>query len=125
MNNAVPGALAAVTAVLLVLLIAAIFGRIHGQAAEGAEVEPLGDRIVSGLLALPLVACWVRLVFPAAPVWWAVAATVPLAIYVVLLAGTDPQHGFSLARDRFNYALLAGVGIFYVILAVVALVGAA
>jgi hypothetical protein len=125
MNGDVSGALAAVTAVLVVLLIAAIFGRIHGQAAEGAEVKPLGDRIVSGLLALPLVACWITLVFPKAPVWWAVAAPVPLAIYVVLLAGTDPQHGFSLAKDQFNYTLLASVGIFYLILAVVALVGGA
>jgi hypothetical protein len=121
MNNIAPGALTAVTAVLLVLLIAAIFGRIHQQAGENTEVKPLGDRIISGLLALPLIACWVSLVFPVAHVGWALAATVPLAIYIVLLAGTDEQRGFALAQRRFNYALLVGVGIFYVILAAIVL----
>jgi hypothetical protein len=121
MNGTASGALTAVTAVLLVLLVAAIFGRIHQQPGENAHVKPLGDRIISGLLALPLIACWVSLVFPEAPVGWALAAPVPLAIYVVLLAGTDEQRGFSLAQRRFNYALLIGVGIVYVILAAVAL----
>jgi hypothetical protein len=122
MSSAVSGALAAVTAVLLVLLIAAIFGRIHQQAGENTEVKPLGDRIISGLLALPLIACWVSLVFPEAHVGWALVAPVPLAIYLVLLAGTDEEQGFALAQERFNYALLWGLGIFYVILAVVVLV---
>jgi hypothetical protein len=121
MNNIAPGALTAVTAVLLVLLIAAIFGRIHQQAGENTEIKPLGDRTISGLLALPLIACWVSLVFPDAHVGWALAAPVPLAIYIVLLAGTDEQRGFALAQGRFNYALLIGVGIFYVILAFIVL----
>jgi hypothetical protein len=121
MNNIAPGALTAVSAVLLVLLIAAVFGRIHQQAGENTEIKPLGDRIISGLLALPLVACWVSLVFPDAHVGWALAAPVPLAIYIVLLAGTDEQRGFALAQRRFNYALLIGVGIFYVILAAIVL----
>jgi hypothetical protein len=61
MNGTASGALAAVTAFLLVLLIAAIFGRIHQRAGENAEDKPLGDRIIAGLLALPLIACWVSL----------------------------------------------------------------
>jgi hypothetical protein len=113
--------LTAVTAVLLVLLIAAIFGRIHRQSGEGARVEPLGDRIIAGLLALPLITGWVKLVFPDTHIAWALAAPVPLAIYIILLAGTDPQRGFRLAQEHFNQALLIGVGIFYVILAAVAL----
>ncbi len=113
--------LTAVTPVLLVLLIAAIFGRIHHQGGEGATVGPLGDRIIAGLLALPLISCWVKLVFPDAPIAWAVAAPVPLAIYIILLAGTDRQRGFRLAREHFTQALLIGVGIFYVLLAAVAL----
>jgi hypothetical protein len=121
MNNIAPGALTAVTAVLLVLLIAAIFGRIHQQAGENTEIKPLGDRIISGLLALPLIVCWVSLVFPDAHVGWALAAAVPLAFYIVLLAGTDEQRGFPLAQRQFNNALLIGVGIFYVILAAIAL----
>jgi hypothetical protein len=122
MNDSATGALAAVTVLLSLLLVAAIFGRIHRQ--EGASVEPLGDRVISGLLALPLVSCWVMLVFPAASIWWVLAAPVPLAFYLVLLAGTDPERGFRVVRERFTQILLAGVGGYYLALAVVALLTA-
>jgi hypothetical protein len=45
--------------VLVLLLIAAIFNRVHG---EGINTK--GDRVISGLLALPLITLWVKLVFP-------------------------------------------------------------
>jgi len=122
MNSGVTGSLAAVTVLLSLLLVAAVFGRVHRQA--GASVEPLGDRIIAGLLAVPLVSCWVKLVFPAASIWWVLAAPVPLAFYLVLLAGTDPAQGFAAAREHFTQILLALVGVYYLALAVVALVTA-
>jgi hypothetical protein len=64
------------------------------------------------------------LAFPAASIWWVLAAPVPLAFYLVRLAGTDPERGFGVVRERFTQILLAGVGVYYLTLAVVALVTA-
>jgi predicted small integral membrane protein len=113
----------AVTALLLLLLIAAIFNRVHGQG-----VNQKGDRVFSGLLALPLITLWVKLVFPKASIWWALLAPVPLAVYVVLFSLTDvpPKPLFSwenLRKDGFTLALLVSFGIFYVVLAAYALTG--
>ncbi len=119
MSNAAEGGLPAVTAILLVLLIATVFGRIHGQ--EG-QLGPIGDRVISGLLALPLIIFWVKLVFPEVRIWWALAAAVPLAIYVVLLSFTDvsedenSKNGFgyeNLRNDSFTWYLLVIIGAVY------------
>jgi hypothetical protein len=86
-NVVAEGGLAAVTSVLVLLLIAAIFNRVHGQG-----VNAKGDRVIAGLLAIPLITLWVQLVFPKASLWWALLAPLPLAVYVVLfsLTGLHP-----------------------------------
>jgi hypothetical protein len=125
----------------VLLLIAAIFNRVHG---EGTNTK--GDRVISGLLALPLITLWVKLVFPNAITLWALVAPLPLAIYVVLLScttvppapcescksdgadeeGDSDEQPFSLknlTEDRFTLALLVICGSFYIVLAAFALKG--
>ena len=109
--------MAAVTSVLVLLLIAAIFNRVHGQ---GVGVNVKGDRVIAGLLALPLITLWIQLVFPKASLWWALLAPLPLAVYVVLfsLTGVEPKPLLSwenLRNDNFTLALLISFGILYLV----------
>ena len=122
----------------MLLLIAAIFNRVHG---EGINTQ--GDRVISGLLALPLITLWVKLVFPNTNILWALVAPLPLAIYVLLLSctavppdscesvgadeeGDIDEQPFSLknlTEDRFTLALLVFCGSVYIVLAAFALKG--
>jgi hypothetical protein len=120
LNQAVTASLAAVTAVLSLLLVAAIFGRLHQQA--DTSVEPLGDRLISGLLAIPLISCWVKLVFPDADILWVLAAPLPLAVYLVLLAGTDKEKEFFNWTSKFSGRMFIIIGTIYLIFAVFAFV---
>ncbi len=122
MNVGAEGGLAAVTSVLVLLLIAAIFNRVHGQ---GVNVK--GDRVIAGLLALPLITLWIQLVFPKASLWWALLAPLPLAVYVVLfsLTGVPPNPLVSwenLRNDGFTLALLISFGILYLVFGILYLV---
>lgn len=125
MNVAAEGGLAAVTSVLVLLLIAAIFNRVQSQG-----VNTKGDRVIAGLLAIPLITLWVQLVFPNASLWWALLAPLPLAVYVVLfsLTGLPPNPPVSwknLRRDRFTLALLISFGILYLVIGILYLASAA
>jgi len=99
---------------LVLLLIAAIFNRVHGQG-----VDAKGDRVIAGLLALPLITVWVQLAFPKADQWWAGLAPLPLAIYVVLFSMTnasEPHFSWeNLRRDRFTLFLLVSAAILYLV----------
>jgi hypothetical protein len=53
----------------VILLVGAVFGRLHG--ASGDKNAAIGDRVMCGLLALPLIALAIRLAFPASPFFWA------------------------------------------------------
>ena len=124
MNVGAEGGLAAVTSVLVLLLIAAIFNRVHGQ---GVGVNVKGDRVIAGLLALPLITLWIQLVFPKASLWWALLAPLPLAVYVVLfsLTGVEPKPLLSwenLRNDNFTLALLISFGILYLVFGILYLV---
>jgi hypothetical protein len=124
-NVAAEGGLAAVTSVLVLLLIAAIFNRVQSQG-----VNTKGDRVIAGLLAIPLITLWVQLVFPNASLWWALLAPLPLAVYVVLfsLTGLPPNPPVSwdnLRRDRFTLALLISFGILYLVIGILYLASAA
>ena len=101
--------LGGVAALLLVLVVGTLFGRLHGS--TGGEVKACGDRVACGLLALPLISLAVHLVFPSANLAWALTAPLPLAVYVVLLAGTD--MGWTVSKKYFTTTLVfAGLGVY-------------
>lgn len=108
--------LGGIAAITTLLVICAVVGRLHGT--ENATVKPIGDRVAAGLLAIPLISVAVRLAFPSAHIGWALAAPVPLGIYLVLLAGTDMGWGF--AQKHFTRSLLIGIGLVYAAMALVA-----
>ena len=97
-----------------VLLVGAVFGRLHG--ASGDKNAAIGDRVMCGLLALPLIALAIRVAFPASPFFWALLGPAPVLIYTVLLATTE-QGGMS----RFTRTLLIAVGAIYVVMATLGL----
>lgn len=105
--------LAGVAALLLVLIVGALFGRLHSS--DAGTIKPIGDRVACGLLALPLISIAVRLAFPSAHIAWVLVAPAPLAVYVVLLAGTD--LGWAVSKKHFNTALVLGIGALYVLMA--------
>ena len=109
--------LGGVAAIATLLLVGAVYGRVHGS--EGGTVKALGDRVASGLLAIPLISVCVHLAFPNTSMGWVLAAPAPLAVYTLLLAGTDLGWGF--ARKHFMQSLLIGIGVVYVIMAMVVL----
>lgn len=96
--------LGGIAALLLVLVVGTVFGRLHGS--DSAAIKPIGDRVACGLLALPLISLAVRLAFPSAHLAWALSAPLPLAIYVVLLAGTD--IGWTISKKHFTSTLILG-----------------
>lgn len=108
--------LVGVTALLLVLVVGTIFGRLHGS--DDTRIEPIGDRVACGLLALPLVTVAVSIAFPTVSLAWALAAPTPLALYVVLLAGIDAK--WAIAKDHFISTLVFGSFAIYLAMAVAA-----
>ena len=106
--------LAGIAALLTLLIVGAVFGRLHGS--DGPGLKPVGDRVACGLFAVPLITVCVRLAFPATHVAWAILAPCPLLVYVVLLACTD--LGCETIKKWFTCALLAGVGVTYVIMGI-------
>src|SRR6516164_9920672 len=93
----------------VILLVGAVFGRLHG--ASGDKNAAIGDRVMCGLLALPLIALAIRLAFPASPFFWALLGPAPVLIYTVLLATTEQP------MSRFTRSLLILVGAIYVVMA--------
>jgi ABC-type arginine transport system permease subunit len=119
MDTTVLGGLAG----LITLFISgAVFGRLHGAKANGTTA--IGDRVMCGLLALPLIALAVRFALPGISGRWAVVAPAPLAIYVVLLAATDIKREGSrlkiISNKHFVESLLVSVGFLYIVAAVIA-----
>ena len=101
----------------LILVVGAVFGRLHGA---GTPLNKVGDRVMCGLLSLPLIALAVRLAFPQRSLLWALVAPVPVLIYTVLLATTeDDMRCFGISR--FTRLLLLWVGATYLFMAVLGL----
>ncbi len=115
MNEKFLGGLAAITTLLVV---GAVFGRLHGSGND--SVKPIGDRVMSGLLALPLIALLVDAAFPEAHVAWKLIAPAPLAVYTVLLAGTDTDWEWKFSVKYFTRTLIISVGAIYVVAAIFA-----
>jgi len=116
-ENNIAGGLAGITAVFV---IGAVFGRV-----AGTDSKAIGDRIMSGLIAAPLISLAFHAGFPDAALGWAIVAPVPLLIYLFLLYGTDPKFPHAglhaTISDKFVYLLLLSVGAFYVIVVAAAL----
>lgn len=83
-------------------------------------MKPLGDRLISGFLAIPLISCWVKLVFPDAHILWLLAAPLPLGVYLLLLARTDKENETSSRMSKFTRHMLISIGIIYAIFIVLA-----
>ena len=113
MNDKLLGGLAAITTLLVV---GAVYGRLHGPSND--SVKPIGDRVMSGLLALPLIGLLVDAAFPEAQAVWKIIAPAPMGVYTVLLAGTDSKWEF--AKKHFTKTLIISVGAIYVVAAIVA-----
>lgn len=117
MGESIAGGVAGIAAAFAA---GAVFGRV-----AGTDSRAIGDRIMSGLIAIPPISLAVKTAFPKAGVGWAIAAPVPLMIYLLLLYGTDPKfpHG-GLQRaisNRFVLLLVLSVGAFYAVTAAVIL----
>ncbi len=108
--------LGGVAALLAILVIGAVFGRLHGS--ENAPVKAVGDRVACGLLSVPLISVAVALAFPSLNIAWALAAPAPMLLYTGLLAATDAK--WSLAVKHFTSTLFLGSVAIYLAMAVVA-----
>ena len=82
---------------LTVLIVGAVFGRLHRNSKSEA-LEHLGDRVMFGLLALPLIALLAHAASPGTSVVWKLILPGPMAVYTVLLAGTDEESKGNFAK---------------------------
>ena len=103
MNQVGIGGIAAIASVLV---IGAVFGRLHGQ-----QDAAIGDRVASVLFAALLI---LLLVYSAAGrenIGWGVIASAPLIAYTLMLAGTENKRGtdaprWGFARDHFTVVII-------------------
>lgn len=109
-------ALVGIAAIMAILVVGAVLGRVHGEKQD--QVKAIGDRVMCGLLSLPLISVCVWRVFPQSHIFWVLASPLPMALYTLLLAGTDMNWKF--AKEHFVRSLLISVGITYVVMAVAA-----
>jgi len=83
---------------LTVLLIALIFGRIHQSKNNNQKIKPLGDRVIAGLLAVPLISLILKLIFFDTCIVVLLAAPLPVFIYTAFLAFQDIKN----AKNKFK-----------------------
>lgn len=111
--------LAGLAGLLTLFVSGAVFDKLH------AGSTPIGDRVMCGLLAIPLVAIALRRAYPAISMKWAFVAPAPLLWYIVLLAATAHPNSDTGWRksvkanfvDWMMFPILA----FYAIVAVIVL----
>jgi hypothetical protein len=102
----------------MILVAGAVFGRLHGT-GDNRNVA-IGDRVMCGLLALPLIALAIRLAFPRSSPYWMLLGPAPVLIYTVLLATTEKtlqKWGMS----HFTRTLLVAIGAVYIVMLALAL----
>lgn len=88
-----------IASLALLLVAGAVLGRLH----EGAATA-IGDRVMCGLLSLPLIALGVHYAFPEQPWFFALVAPVPVLIYTLLLATTENKD--IMAENKLKKAIL-------------------
>jgi len=104
--------LASIGVITTIFVVGAIYGRVH-QARSDAKINAVGDRVVSGLLALPLISLLQFSLIPDAHKVWAILVPLPLAWYLVLLAGTDMKWKWCVGG--FTKYLLIGTSFIYLL----------
>lgn len=113
--------LAGMAGVVTLFISGAVFDRLHGPGQTGPTA--IGDRVMCGLIAIPLIAATAHYALPEVSLRWAVAAPIPLAIYVVLLAATDvnetKNRWRNAVKSNFVEWLLVPIGIYYVVVAMI------
>ena len=104
----------------MILVAGAVFGRLYGTKEEDRRAA-VGDRVMCGLLALPLIALAIRLAFPRSAPYWMLLGPAPVLIYTVLLATTEetPQKWWGISD--FTRTLLIAIGAVYIIMLVLGL----
>ena len=101
---------------LTILLVALVFGRIH-QSKDGSNAIPtLGDRVIAGLLAMPLVSVIGKLIFTNAHIVVLMVIPLPVFIYTVFLTYQD-------VKDKENRVLNFTGGLFLCVLLSYAVIG--
>lgn len=112
--------LGGIAGLITIFVVGAVFGRVAGTSDTAR-----GDRVMSGLIAMPLIAVATRLAIPGVSIAWAIAAPLPIGVYVILLAYTDstlPESTLkTLAKSHFSRTLLFAIGALYVAAALAAL----
>jgi hypothetical protein len=96
-----------IASLALLFIAGAVLGRLHEKSGETA----IGDRVMCGLLSLPLIALGVYYALPQRSLLWALAAPVPVLIYTLLLAREEKP-----IISKFTRNLLIGVGFTYVLM---------
>jgi hypothetical protein len=120
MDDKILGGLAGI---VTLFVVGAVFGRVAGTDKGGAPM--VGDRVMSGLIAIPLISVAVHYLLPNAHIGWAIAAPSPLLAYVLLLAGTrgnvSNNSWQTISNTKFVPALLIAVGALYLAAATIVL----
>ena len=102
---------------LTVLLVALIFGRIHRSKGDSGKVPQIGDRVIAGLLAIPLISVIIWLMFPAAHLAVLFVAPIPVFIYTAFLAYQDVKNEpIKVKVKTFTGALFLSVFVYYIII---------
>ena len=111
--------LAGLAGFIALLVVGAVFGRLHASEQEGRAIDALGDRVACGLLAVPLIAFATHRAFPEGGLAWAFLAPTPILLYSMLLASVD--LGWPPAVRHFTAILVAGFLLLYLVLMAVVL----
>lgn len=100
-----------------VLVAACVLGRLFNK-DDAAIVKATGDRVMCGLLALPLIAHAVHGAYPMLPLQLVLLAPAPLLIYTFMLAFTDfrEEKGNKVTAylaENFSRVLFVAVVLFF------------
>jgi hypothetical protein len=105
--------LAGLSAFIVLLLVGAIFRRLHVSANEQNGLDKIGDRVACGLLAVPLICVLVRTAFPKEDPFWALMAPLPVVLYTGLLTGVDANS--RIIKNNFTKILFGTLVVLYLI----------
>jgi ABC-type dipeptide/oligopeptide/nickel transport system permease subunit len=110
----------ALASLAMILIVGLVFGRLYGIKKEERDMA-LGDRVMCGLLALPLIALAIRVAFPQSGPYWMLLGPAPVLIYTVRLAAEEKCPGKKWGISDFTRDLLVAIGAVYIVMFVLAL----